>query len=130
MSDDKRAASAVHVRKFDGGKRTPAEVHRELVLGGKECSTCGGPAALAAKLLGEDAEFRRRHPDAYMVLIQRFGGDPSFETKWGRFVVIEVIYACDRCKAGMRRFAAARQQDWMHIEFDEMGLEETHKVQV
>ena len=121
--------SNVHMKRFDGGKRTPAEYHRELVLGGKTCSTCEQPAAMAAKLLGDDAEFRRRHPDAYMLLINRFGGDPSFETKWGRLVVIEVIYACDQCKNGMRRWVANRQQDWMHVEFDEVGLEESHKVQ-
>jgi hypothetical protein len=121
---------SIHMKRFDNGKRTPAEYHRELVLGGKHCSTCDQPAAMAAKLMAEDAEFCRRHPDAYLLLIQKFGGDPAFETKWGKMVIIEVIYACDHCKGGLRRFAAARQQDWMHVEFDEMGLEESHKVQV
>ncbi len=120
--------SAVHVKKFDGGRRTPAEYHRELVYGNKQCSTCGEPAAMCAKLLADDAEFLRRHPNEYLVLINRFGGDPSFETKWGKMVIVEIIYACDQCKNGMRRFVAARQQDWMHVEFDEMGLEESHPL--
>lgn len=120
----------IHIKKFDGGRRSPAEVHRELGLGGRQCSTCDAPAALKAKLMADDAEFRRRHPDAYMLLIHRFGGDPSFETKWGRMVVVEEIYACDQCKDGMRKFVAARQQDWQHVEFDEMGLESSHKLVV
>lgn len=120
--------SAVHVKKFDGGRRTPAEYHRELVYGNKQCSTCGGPAAMCCKLLADDAEFLRRHPNEYMVLINQFGGDPSFETKWGKMVIVEIIYACDQCKNGMRRFVASRQQDWMHVEFDEMGLEESHTI--
>jgi hypothetical protein len=128
MSEDTKRA--VHVKKFDGGKRTPAEVHRQLVFAGKTCSTCDQPAAVAAKMLGDDEEFRRRHPDAYMLLIAKFGGDPSFETKWGRMVTIEVIYACDRCKDGMRRFVAHRTQDWMHVDFDEGGLESSYPTQV
>lgn len=122
--------STIHLKKFDGGRRTPAEVHRELVFRGKSCSTCDEPAAVAAKLLADDEEFRRRHPDAYMVLINRFGGDPSFETKWGRMVTVEVIYACDRCKGGLAKFAAQRAKDYMHVEFDEGGLESSYPKQV
>ena len=118
----------VHMKKFDGGRRTPAEYHREAVYGGKTCSTCDQPAAMAAKMLADDVEFMRRHPDAYMALINKFGGDPSFETKWGKMVTVEVVYACDQCKNGMRRFVASRQQDWMHVEFDEVGLEESHTI--
>lgn len=120
----------IHVRKFDGGRRTPAEVHRELALGGRSCSTCDGPAAVAAKLVADDEEFRRRHPDAYMALIARFGGDPAFETKWGRMVTVEVIYACDACRGGLARFVASRAKDYMHVEFDESGLESSYPKQV
>lgn len=123
-------SDTIHLKKFDGGRRTPAEVHRELVLKGKHCHTCGQPAAMSAKLLADDAEFRRRHPDAYLFLINKFGGDPSFETKWGRMVTVEIIYACDQCKNGLRRFAAARAKDYMHVDFDEGGLEETYPTQV
>jgi hypothetical protein len=124
MSNEK----TIHMKKFDGGRRTPAEYHRQLVYGNRQCSTCEQPAAMAAKILADDEEFRRRHPDAYIVLMGRFGGDPAFDTKWGKMVTVEVIYACDQCKDGMRRFVAHRQKDFMHVEFDEMGLEETHPI--
>ena len=126
MSDSK----TLHLKRFDNGKRTPAEYHRELVYGGKVCTTCRQPAAMAAKMLADDAEFMRRHPDAYMVLINKFNGDPSFETKWGRMVTVEVIYACVECANGMKRFVASRTKDYMHVELDEVGLESSHTLVV
>jgi hypothetical protein len=119
---------AVHVKKFDGGNRSPAEYHRQVVFAGKTCSTCGDPAAMSAKIMADDAEFRRRHPDAYMFLINKFGGDPSFKTKWGLMVTVEVIYACDRCKDSLRKYAATVQKDFMHVEFDEQGLDSSYPL--
>jgi hypothetical protein len=125
MSDNK----TIHMKKFDGGRSTPAEYHRKTVYAGRACTTCGQPAAMSAKLLADDAEFLRRHPEAYMALINRHGGDPSFETKWGKMVTVEVVYACDQCKDGMRRFVASRATDYMHVELDEAGLEESYALQ-
>lgn len=118
----------IHVRKFDGGRRTPAEVHRKVALAHK-CSTCGEPAALKVHFLAPLDEFKRREPAALALAVRQHGGDPSFETAYGRMVRIETLYACDLCKASAKRYAA-RKPDWILCEFDEMGLSSSHPTQV
>lgn len=119
----------IHVRKFDGGRRTPAEVHRELAIAHR-CSTCGEPAAMKIHFLAPLDEFKRREPEAFALAVRQMGGrDPSFQTTYGRMVRIETLYACDLCKVSAKKYAA-RKPDWQLVEIDEMGLETSHPTQV
>jgi len=132
MSDDVKKKKTVHVRHFDhanGGKRTPAEMHRELVYRGQTCSFCGDPAAIKGMLYADAQEYAQRDPVGYFALVQKVGGDPAFDSKWGRIIRIQDLYGCDRCKTSLKQFMA-RKPDWQFCEFDEQGLESSHSLQV
>jgi hypothetical protein len=132
MSDETKKPEVLHVRKFDhanGGKRTPAEVHRQLGLGGRSCSFCGDPAAIRGMLYADAEEYARRDPTGYFALMQQCGGDPAFDSKWGKIVRVQDMYGCDRCKTSVKQYLA-KKPDWMFADFDEMGLDSSHPTQV
>lgn len=129
---DMHGKPAVHVKKFDhanGGKRTPAEVHREIGLRGHTCSFCGDPAAMKAMVYADADEFMRREPEAFMELVRQVGGDPAFDSRWGRIVRIQDVYGCDACKQSLRQ-SMAKKPDWCFVDFDEMGLDSSHPFQI
>lgn len=128
MSDEK--PKVVHVKQFDGGRSTPAEYFRKTMYSGITCSTCGDPPAMRARFLAPIDEFRKKYPKELMQLVLLLGGkDPSFPSKYGRLVHVQSLFACDKCKTSMRK-AAARVEDWMIVEFEEMGLDESHPIVV
>lgn len=132
MTEPKKKPEVLHVRKFDhanGGRRTPAEVHRELGLGGAKCTFCGDPAGMKGMVYAEADEYAKRDPQGFMVLYQRVGGDPSFDSKYGRIVKVQEVFGCDRCKKAAVHFLA-KKPDWMFTEIDEMGLDSSHPTQV
>lgn len=122
MSDNKKA---LHVKKFDGGRRSPAEFFREQMYAKQTCNTCGGPPAMRIRFLADAAEFKKRNPDVYKLLLIRLGTDPAFDTKYGKMIHVESWFACDNCKTSARRLAA-KKPTWVIADFEEMGLEETH----
>lgn len=125
MSEEK----TLHIKKFDGGQRTPAEVHREVGLA-HACSFCAGPAALKVHYIAPLDEFIRREPGLFALAVAQNGGRPiHFETTYGLMVRMETVYGCDLCKASLRR-AAANKPDWVLCEFDEAGLEASHPLVV
>jgi hypothetical protein len=119
----------IHLRRFDGGKRTPEEVHRELGLGNKRCSFCDDPAAIRGMVYADADEYARRDPEGYFALVRKAGGDPAFDSRWGRIIRTQDMYGCDRCKQSLK-LALARKPDWMFVDFDEMGLSSSHPAQV
>jgi hypothetical protein len=127
MSNEK--PKVVHVKKFDGGRRSPAEYAREMMYKGTKCSTCGGPPAMRIRMLADASEFQKREPQVWALLCAKMGGSPTFKTKYGDMVHIESIFACDRCKAGAKRFAA-HKPSWVVCEFEEMGLDSSHPLVV
>lgn len=119
----------IHLKKFDNGRRTPAEVHRELGIA-HQCSTCGDPAAMKAHFIAPEDEFKRREPGLYALAVAQLnGGDPSFHTLYGKMIRIETVYACDLCKVGLKKYAA-KKPDWVLVEFDETGLSSSHPLVV
>lgn len=125
MGDEKKV---LHMRKFDGGNRSPAEFFRQQVYANTKCSMCGGPPAMRIRFLAPVDEFQRREPEIYAALVLKMGGgDPSFPTTYGKMIHVESVFACDQCKQGARR-AAAHKPDWVLCEFEEMGLEEKHPL--
>lgn len=122
MSDEKKV---LHVKKFDGGRRSPAEFFRQQMYSKMVCSTCGDPPAMRIRFMADAAEFKRREPDVYAMLEVRMGGKVTFPTKYGPMVHVESVFACDNCKTSARRMAA-KKPDWVICEFEEMGLEESH----
>lgn len=127
MSDEK--PKVLHVKKFDGGRRSPAEVAREILFKGMSCSTCGDPPAMRIRLIADADEVKKRMPDAFAALTLAMGGKPTFQTTYGEMIHLESIFACDRCKAGAKRYAA-HKPDWVIAEFEEMGLESSHPLVV
>ena len=121
---------AVHVHRFDGGRSTPAEYHRRSVFAGASCSFgCSEPVALKARVLADADEFARREPQAYLVLAVKAGGaDPAFDSRYGRLVLTQTMFACDRCKDSLRHYCARLPTGYMFAEFDEMGLDSSHPV--
>lgn len=107
--------------------RTPAEFFRQHVYKQAECSTCGDPPAMRIRYLAPEDEFKKREPQVYAVICARIGGDPCFDTKYGRMLHVESVFACDRCKTSARRMAA-KKPSWVIAEFEEMGLEESHPL--
>lgn len=126
MSDENKT---IHRKHFMGGKEQPHETHRRLVMGGKECAFCGGKAALSAKLLAEEKEFISRHPNEFIMLMEKAGGDPCFDTKYGKMLVVDRIFACEMCDKPLRAYAS-KQPSWILVEFDEGGLSSTYATQV
>ena len=123
----------IHVKHFDhanGGKRTPAEVHREMTFKGFSCTFCGDPPAVKGMLYADAAAYAEKDVAGYMELIARSGGtDPAFDSKWGRIVRVQDYYGCDRCRASLMKFLA-NKPDWMFVDVDSMGLESSHAIQV
>lgn len=123
----------VHIHRFDGGHRTPAEYYREHMFSRQQCSFgCAEPVALKARVLADAAEFARREPESYLALAVKAGGaDPAFPSTYGPLVLVETLYACDRCKDSLRHSCAGRvRAGYMFAEFDETGLESSHPVAV
>lgn len=128
MSNGKQ--KVVHVKQFDGGRSTPAEYYRKAMYAGQKCSTCGDPPAMRARFLAPMDEFRKKYPRELAQLILMLGGqDPGFETTYGRMVHVQSLFACDKCKTSLRRMAA-KKEDWFLVEFEELGLEESHPLVV
>jgi hypothetical protein len=119
----------IHVKQFDGGRRTPAEYFREQMYAKSQCTLCGGPPAMRIRYMAEASEFKRREPEVWAVLTAKIGGDPTFPTKYGPMVHVESIFACDLCKHSARQMAA-KKPDWVICEFEETGLEESHPTVV
>jgi len=117
----------IHVRKFDNGRRTPAEYFREKVYAHTECSFCGDKPGMRIRYIADAEEFKKRNPDVYKLLCIRIGGDPAFDTTYGKMIHVNSEFACDRCKTAARKMAA-HKPDWIIAEFEEMGLEENHKL--
>lgn len=130
MTEEKK--SAVHIKKFDhanGGKRTPAEYHREHALKGKECDFCGDPAAIHGMLYADAAVYSAKDPEGYFKLVVQVGGDPAFDSKYGKIIRVQDMYGCDRCKQSLKQYLS-KKPDWMFADFNEMGLESSHKFQI
>lgn len=129
MTDETK--KVLHVKKFDGGQRTPAEYHREYALGNKQCEFCGLPAAIRIKVFADPKEFMQRKPELAAAIVAsnpRGGFIPAVETVWGPMVNVEDICACDLCKeSGVRSMGSKWPKDWCHHEVDKFGLESTHK---
>lgn len=125
MSNAGEKSKVIHLKKFDNGNRTPAEFFREQMYAKMQCSTCGDPPAMRIRFLCPLDEFKKREPQAYQMLILKFGGDPTFDTKYGKMVHMQSVFACDKCKTSARR-VAAHKPSWVIAEFEEMGLEENH----
>ena len=123
------ADKTIHVRQFDGGRSTPDEYHRKNTFMGKSCSTCGDSVAMSATFLAPEDELSRREPELYMALAARAGGRPSFQSKYGPLVCVETVYACDLCKAGLKRYCA-KKPDWVFVQFNDAGLSENYPTKV
>lgn len=120
----------IHRKHFAGGRETPAEMHRRLVFAGQTCAFCGDPkVALALKMLAQETEFIAKYPNDYLKLLERAGGDPGIDTKYGKMLIVNRVFACDPCKGALRAMAA-RQPSWILPEFDEGGLDATYVKQV
>lgn len=133
MSDDAKKPEVIHVKKFDGGNRTPDEVHRQLAFGKKRCVGCGSdkPAVRFRTLCPAD-ELMKRNPDvaATIMALNREGPQlPTIDTKYGPMVLVADVVACDNCKGEAER-AAAKGPSWLIVEIDRMGLASTHKTVV
>lgn len=123
-------SDTIHRKQFMDGRETPDETHRRLVFKNKVCVFCGDPkVAIALKLIATEKEFLSRHPNEYLQLLHKAGGDPCFETKYGKALIIDRLHACDMCKKPLNAYAA-KQESWVICEFDEGGLSETYPKQV
>lgn len=133
MSDDAKKPQVVHIKKFDGGRSTPDEMHRKYALGGgkKRCATCGNPkVAIRIRVLVELAELTKRNPD-FVAGIMATNPDgsmtvPSVRTKYGQMVRVNDAVFCDNCKVGAEK-AAAKGPSWAIVEIDRQGLGKSFK---
>lgn len=131
MSDEetKKKPEVVHIKKFDGGRSTPDEMHRKFAFGPRRCHSCGGPPAIRIKVLMEAKEMLARSPDvaATIIALNKEGPFlPTVATKYGPMVLVSDICACDLCKTEAEK-AAAKGPSWCIVEIDRMGLASTHK---
>lgn len=114
----------LHMKKFDGGRRTPDEVHREYALGNKRCVICKGPPAIRIRVLVQLSELQIRSPD-YVIAIAASNPDgpyvPTIPTKYGPMVKISDVCFCDLCKVDGEK-EAAKGPSWAIVEIDRQGL--------
>jgi len=143
LSDDKKKLESpelfrdlmkqqvVHVKKFDGGNRSPAEVHRQYGLNGHRCHFCQEPAACKARVLAELTELEKREPE-FVAIIKATNEAgpyvPTIATTYGRMVLMEQIFACTQCTPSMKQALGRRKDTYTIVEFDEMGLEASHPL--
>ena len=133
MSDAPKKPEVVHIKKFDGGRSTPDEVHRKLAFGPKKCVGCGSDKpAVRLKTLCPADELLKRQPNlAATIMAMNKEGPylPTIPTTYGPMVLIADIVACDYCKGEAER-AAAKGPSWLIVEIDRMGLSSMHKTVV
>lgn len=133
MSDDStpKKPAVVHVKTFDGGRRTPDEMHRQLAFGPyKKCTGCGSAKpAIRLKTLCPADELMKRNPNlAATIMAMNKEGPylPTIATTYGPMVLVADVVACDHCKVEAEK-AAAKGPSWLIVEIDRMGLANTHK---
>ena len=127
--------SSQHMKRFDGGRRTPNEYHREHAFPpSAECAGCGGPPAVRAIVLAELKEaIKHRMVPASLdgritaavarTLVDLRG--PSGPVKHAR---ISATYSCDNCRKTME-VALAKAPSWCIVEINE-GPNPRNRVQV
>ena len=124
------------MKRFDGGRRTPNEYHREFAFPPTaKCAGCGGPPAIRAIVLVELAEAIKRnmvqaplfgqivHPDVAKTIVQLRG--PSGPVPHTR---VSLTYSCDLCRKTME-VELAKAPSWCVVEINE-GPDPRNKVQV
>lgn len=128
MSNDKKSP-VVHIKKFDGGRRTPDEMHRQYTYRGKRCRTCNSDKpAIRIRVLVELQELTKRNPEfVAMIMTSNPNGVavPTIKTKYGAMVKVTDEVFCDNCKVGAER-AAAKGPSWALVEIDR-GLKDNFK---
>lgn len=116
-----------HIRKFDGGRRTPQEYHAEFGFPpNAKCAACSAkPTVRAIVMMSlDDAEKRGLAPPGSSkmpmlfpalqpVLVQlREAGSP----RW--YVRVSLAYSCSRCRAGFER-ELAKAPSWAVVEIND-----------
>jgi len=127
-----KRGKVVHVKKFDGGRRTPDEVHRELAYGPKRCVICKGKPAIRIRVLMQLSELMARSPE-YVNGIIATNPDgpfvPTIATTYGPMVKVSDCCFCDLCKVAGEK-EAAKGPSWAIVEIDRMGLGRTFKPMI
>lgn len=139
MSDNSEKKDApksevLHIKKFDGGRSTPDEFHRQhgFSRASARCTVCGAPSAIRIRVLAQLSELTKRQPELVGAIAASNPNGPyvpTIKTTHGDMVLISDVGACDNCKVSAER-TAAKHPSWVIIEIDRMGLASTHKTQV
>jgi hypothetical protein len=106
----RNVAPVIHRKKFDGGRRTPEEVHAQLAFPpGSKCSGCGRPPLTRAIVMMElnealknpdvDAIRVFRPAEFVKMLIQIKGSDGLPRT----YLRASVAFACKACTPAMEK---------------------------
>jgi hypothetical protein len=115
----------VHRRKPFGGK-SPKDVHREIVFGGRRCDapggTCARPVVVEIRVNALVADVKAHNPEAFEVLAIDDGTGrkvvPVFETIFGPAVRMTRVYACAEHRKAAEQ-AAARGPSWAFVEISD-----------
>ncbi len=127
-------AKNLHLKRFDGGRRTPQQYHTEFAFSpNARCSSgcgrrpevraivmCPFDEAVKRNMLPEGAMF---NPEIMKLIVTvNEGGKPK------PYVRISVTYACKSCQAEMEK-AMAKGPSWCIVDI-QRGPDPTNKVQV
>jgi hypothetical protein len=118
----------IHMKKFDGGRRTPDEMHRQEAYGPKaKCAMCKGKPAIRIRVLMQLAELVARSPE-YVAGIVASNPEgpfvPTIPTTYGPMVKVSDVFFCDICKTDGEK-EAAKGPSWAIVEIDRQGLGKT-----
>ena len=127
-----------HIKKFDGGRRTPQEYHAQFAFPiGAKCVGCQGKPCIRAIVmmpLDEAAKHGQIPPGAdkapllfpqlapFLVPIKGSDGKPSF------YVRTSMAYSCTCCRRDLEK-ALAKAPSWAIVEINE-GPDARNRVQV
>lgn len=119
----------IHLKKFDGGRSTPHEMHVRAM--NKTCELCGKPAVVRLRTLVQLTELVKRQPEfVAQVAATNPNGPyiPTVPTIHGPMVKVSDIGACSHCRKAAE-IAAARGPSWALVEIVE-GPESRNPVHV
>lgn len=108
------------IAKFDGGRRTPREMHSQFAFKpGERCAACGGPPMTTVTVYGEEQEMLRRDP---MLRILMKTNPVKYQqmrqvTKQGPYLRVSRTIACVHCTPELER-AAAKHPSWCFASWD------------
>ena len=124
----------IHIKKFDGGRSTPDEVHRKLSYGNRKCTGCQSTKpAVRIRVLMTAADLTKLNPDMAAHIMA--ANPPSFTlptvaTTYGPACVISDNVFCDICKTQAEKDAAHPPRGFENkilVEIDRMGLANSHR---